>query len=292
VAEPGQLLRIGELSRRSGVSPGLLRAWERRYGLLVPTRSPGGLRLYSDDDVRRVKAMQRHLAAGLAAAEAAALAARQPSPGPDPDSTVTARAREELDSALAAFDESRAQDVLDRLAAQVSVDALLEKVVVPFLRALGEKWERGEASIAQEHFATSLLRGRLLGLARGWGRGIGPCAVLACAPGEQHDLGVIAVGLALRARGWRVIYLGPDTPLDTLAEAARACDPRFVVIGVVDPRTLRRRHAELEALAREAPLCLGGAGAAAAARDLGGDVVVLEGGPVEEAERLTELARA
>ena len=67
-------LRIGELSRRSGVSPELLRAWERRYGLLEPTRSPGGLRLYTPDDLTRVQAMQQHLAEGLAAAEAAALA--------------------------------------------------------------------------------------------------------------------------------------------------------------------------------------------------------------------------
>ena len=68
------LLRIGELSRRSGVSPELLRAWERRYGLLRPTRSSGGLRLYSPDDLERVRSMQRHLASGLAAAEASALA--------------------------------------------------------------------------------------------------------------------------------------------------------------------------------------------------------------------------
>ena len=76
VMSEGGLLRIGELSRRSGVSPELLRAWERRYGLLAPTRSPGGLRLYSADDLGRVRKMQQHLAGGLAAAEAAALAAR------------------------------------------------------------------------------------------------------------------------------------------------------------------------------------------------------------------------
>src|SRR5690349_25147677 len=78
VVTNGALLRIGELSRRSGVSPELLRAWERRYGLLQPTRSAGGLRLYSADDLARVEAMQRHLAEGYAAAEAAALAAETP----------------------------------------------------------------------------------------------------------------------------------------------------------------------------------------------------------------------
>src|SRR3954469_14546536 len=69
-------LRIGELSKRSGVSPELLRAWERRYGLLEPVRTSGGLRLYSLDDLERVRLMQQHRAAGLAAAEAAAQVAR------------------------------------------------------------------------------------------------------------------------------------------------------------------------------------------------------------------------
>jgi DNA-binding transcriptional MerR regulator/methylmalonyl-CoA mutase cobalamin-binding subunit len=281
--------RIGELSRRSGVSPELLRAWERRYDLLRPTRSPGGLRLYTAHDLERVEAMRRHLTAGLAAAEAAALAGRietgaaDESPSPD-------AARVELGAALAAFDEAAAHVVVDALLARMSLDALLRDVVVPYLHDLGERWERGEVSVAQEHFASSVLRGRLLGLARGWGRGLGPRVVLACAPGEQHDLGLIVFGLALRARGWRVVYLGADTPLGSVADAARACDPELVVISAVEPRTFRRHRAELAALAVGHRVCLGGAGAASASVD--DDVATLAGGPVEEAERLTELVRA
>ena len=104
----GGLLRIGELSRRSGVSPELLRAWERRYGLLRPTRSPGGLRLYSADDLDRVREMQQHLAGGLAAAEAAALAARSAEAEPDP--RLPTAARDELAAALEAFDEPARDD--------------------------------------------------------------------------------------------------------------------------------------------------------------------------------------
>ena len=203
-------VRIGELSRRSGVSPELLRAWERRYGLLQPTRSAGGLRLYSPNDLARVQAMQQHLADGYAAAEAAALATQTTRRGGNEIATPTAR--DELAAALASFDDGRVHAVFDALLARLSVDALLRDVIVPYLHELGERWERGDVSIAQEHFASTLLRGRLLGLARGWGRGIGPVAVLACAPGEQHDLGLLAFGIALRARGWRIIYLGTDTP--------------------------------------------------------------------------------
>jgi DNA-binding transcriptional MerR regulator/methylmalonyl-CoA mutase cobalamin-binding subunit len=282
------LFRIGELSRRSGVSPELLRAWERRYDLLRPTRSPGGLRLYSARDLERVQTMQRHLARGLAAAEAAALAA-QPEPDAAEGASHAPDAREELAAALEGFDEASAHAVVDSLLARMSLDAVLRDVVVPYLHDLGERWEHGEVSVAQEHFASSVLRGRLLGLARGWGRGLGPRVVLACAPGEQHDLGLIAFGLALRARGWRIVYLGTDTPLASVADAARACHPEFVVVSAVGRRVFGRHRSELEQLAAEHRLCLGGAGAAAANVE---NVEVLAAGPVEEAERLTQLARS
>ena len=85
-------------------------------------------------------------------------------------------------------------------------------------------------SVAQEHFASALLRGRLLGLARGWGNAGSPLALLACVPGDQHDLGLICFGLALRRHGWRITYLGPDTPLDTVGETARLLGPALVVL--------------------------------------------------------------
>jgi len=281
-------LRIGELSRRSGVSPELLRAWERRYGLLHPERSSGGLRLYSAGDLARVEAMQRHLADGLAAAEAAALAtgaaASEPSSGREP-----VEARRALDAALTAFDEPGAHALLDELLAASTTDWVVSEIVLPYLHELGDRWERGEATVAQEHFATGVLRGRLLGLARGWGRGLGPTALLACAPGEQHDLGLIAFGLALRARGWRIVYLGSDTPFDALVDAARAAEPAAVVVSAVAPDRLLPGVDALRKLAKRYRLYLGGAGA-----DDGVDVdaVRLVGRPVDEADRLTSLVRS
>ena len=104
------------------------------------------------------------------------------------------------------------------------------RVLVPYLRELGERWARGDATVAQEHFASNLLRGRLLGLARSWDLGAGPRAVLACAEGELHDLPLVCFGLALRARGWRISYLGSDTPVASLVEAARTLEPEAVVV--------------------------------------------------------------
>jgi len=281
-------LRIGELSRRTGVSPELLRAWERRYSLLKPTRSTGGLRLYTSDDVERVTRMQQHLADGLAAAEAAALASARPAEM-DGLAFDAAAVRHDLGAALESFDDADAQAVLDSVLSMTTLDTVLAEVVLPYLHELGERWERGEVSVAQEHFASAVLRGRLLGLARGWSRGFGPRVLLACLPGEQHDLGLIAFGLALRARGWRIAYLGGDMPIESVISAAHAVDPVFVVLSAVDAERVRRSTAELKSLARAQRICLGGAGAGEAEANAIG-ATLLVGGPVEEAQRLTELA--
>jgi DNA-binding transcriptional MerR regulator len=282
------LLRIGELSRRTGISPELLRAWERRYELLRPTRTPGGLRLYSREDLERVQAMQRHLAEGLAAAQAAALALTSPGAELDAPPLAPGVARLELAEALEGFDEPAAQAVLDRLLGVATVDAVLTDVILPYLRELGERWERGETSVAQEHFASNVIRARLLALARGWGRGVGPVALLACLPGEQHELGLIAFGLALRSHGWRIAYLGTDTPLDTLERAADAIEPAFVVVSAAADERIPPVASQLEALARRYRVGLGGAAAGAPDGARPG-VRALRGGPVPEAERIATL---
>jgi methanogenic corrinoid protein MtbC1 len=251
-------------------------------------RSTGGLRLYTSDDLERVTRMQQHLADGLAAAEAAALAS-EVSAETEGLAFDAAAVRHDLGAALESFDEAYAQAVLDSLLSMTTLDIVLAEVVLPYLHELGERWERGEVSVAQEHFASAVLRGRLLGLARGWGRGFGPRALLACLPGEQHDLGLIAFGLALRARGWRIAYLGGDMPIESVSGAAHAVDPAFVVLSAVDAESFRRFAAELRALAREHRTCIGGAGAREAEAAAIG-ATLLSGGPVEEADRLTELA--
>jgi DNA-binding transcriptional MerR regulator len=285
------VFRIGELSRRSGVSPELLRAWERRYGLLDPMRSKGGLRLYSPADLERVRSMQRYLESGMAAAEAATLALREKPAQPESPRGDPSVARADLAEALAAFDETRAHAILDDLLAAATVDTVLSDVLLPFLEELGGRWERGEASIAEEHFASSVLRGRMLGLARGWGRGLGPVALLACLPGEQHDFGAMAFGLALRARGWRIAYLGADTPLETIEHAAIRIDPALIVLSAASGERLQPIAGQLTALSRRWRVAVGGK--AALADDLAGfDLLRLPGDPVEEAERVSATVAA
>jgi DNA-binding transcriptional MerR regulator len=281
------LLRIGALSRRVGVSPELLRAWEQRYGLLEPLRTGGGFRLYTPADEERVRAMRRHLDAGVPAAEAArlALAGVADRPAAGAETAGLAGVAAELAAALDRLDEPAAQAVLDRLLATFTLDTVLRDVVVPYLHALGERWEDGAVSVAQEHFASHVLRGRLLALARGWGRGTGPRAVLACAPGELHDLALIAFGLALAARGWVITYLGPDTPAATIRDALPHVNPRLVVVAAVAAERLSAVEGELAELARVVPLALAGPAATAeAARATG--ATLLEGDPVTAADRV------
>jgi len=283
-----ELVRIGELSRRTGVSPELLRAWELRYGLLEPSRTAGRFRLYSEADVARVRTMRANLADGLSASEAAraALAER-----PQADSPGLEEAADDLARSLEGYDDVGAQGALDGLLAAFSLDVVVREVLVPYLHDVGERWKRGALSVGQEHFISNVIRGRLLALSRGWDRGLGPRAVLASAEGDQHDLPVLLFGVVLRTHGWRITFLGADTPVASLAETVRAIRPDVVVVagtvrGVFDPIVEQLRE-----VSKDVPLYLAGA---AADDDLAGraEAVHLDGDLVEATTRVRQAAKA
>jgi MerR family transcriptional regulator, light-induced transcriptional regulator len=277
-------LRIGELSRRVGISPELLRAWENRYALVQPARSPGGLRLYSVEDEQRVRRMQERIAAGLSASEAARLAKLGDALATAEPGSLSEIERS-LERSFEALDEPAAQAALDRLFGAFPLRPALAEVILPFLHRLGEQWAAAETSVAQEHFASSVIGGRLRALGRGWGQGVGPRAVLACPPGEQHELGLLCFGLALRERGWRITYLGAETPLIDISEALGELSPVIVVLTAVTPQRFLGSADEIRDLAARARVALGGAGASQAlAGTLGAES--LEGDAVSAASSL------
>jgi DNA-binding transcriptional MerR regulator len=284
VTESGRL-RIGELSKRVGESPELLRAWETRYGLVNPERTAGGLRLYSERDERRVRAMRHHIDAGLSASEAARLATLADDPAVQAAPVTLGEIAATLQANFEALDEPAAQGTLDDLLTAFGLRPALQAVIMPFLNRLGERWANAEASVAQEHFASHVIGGRLRSLARGWGDGVGPLAVLACPPGELHDLGLVAFGLALRERSWRIAYLGPDTPIDDIAGSATELSPTSIVLAAVVPRRFLDSAEEIKKLAAQRRVGLAGAGASAAlAGQLNADSLV--GEVVEVADAL------
>jgi MerR family transcriptional regulator, light-induced transcriptional regulator len=289
-----RVLRIGELSRRLGVSDHVLRAWEVRYGLLTPARSSGGFRLYSDSDERRARRMQFHIAQGLSAAEAARVAIAEGQPpihaSDLPAGTSTrpldlSELARSLQRALDDFDEGAAQAVLDRLLSDFTLATTMRDVVVPYLHGLGERWEQGEVTIAQEHFATNVIRGRLTGLARGWGDGLGPRAIVACPPNELHDLPVLIFGIVLNRGGWRIEFFGASTPVDDLLRIADHARPGLVVLAATTTDRFEPILGELTRLAAVAPLAIAGAGATHHIADEIG-AQLLSGDPVSAAEHL------
>ena len=272
------------------MSADLLRAWEKRYGLFSPARSEGGYRLYSPSDEARVRAMARHLEAGIPAAEAARLVLEEERSAVSAGRTELPALSAELRGALESFDDAGTQAALDALTASFGFETVAREVILPYLRDLGERWERGEASVAQEHFASVLLRGRLLVLARGWDRGAGPRALLACAPGERHELGLLVFGLALRQFGWRITFLGADTPIDTLAVAVSDLSPAAVILLALDPRKLEPLRGSLTQLGKDTRLLLGGTGAhEELAAAVGAEL--MSGDPLEAANDLAAVER-
>jgi MerR family transcriptional regulator, light-induced transcriptional regulator len=259
------LLRIGELSRRSGYSADVIRAWERRYDLLRPARTAGGYRLYSADDISRLRLMRHYLARGIPTSQAAGLvhrvqtAALDANPGVPPGDVR--KALQVLRDSLEGFDDAAADRTLERLLGVFASGAVLRDVVLPYLREVGERWACGEATIAQEHFASNFLEGWMHTMARGWNRSGPDRAVLACVPGERHALGLMAFGLALHDLGWRITYLGADAPVAAVEHAADAVAADVVVLSAAQPGTLAGQLDELRRLARRHAVAVGGAGA-------------------------------
>lgn len=228
------LIRIGMLSDLTGVSEDVLRSWERRYGLLTPQRTAGGFRLYEDEDVRRVRSMTQLIASGLSAGEAARYileTARGDVPEESShENSPVEDVRTSLEAAFRSLDDDRLGAAIDRLLATLDLDSAIREVLIPALQTLGSDWASGTVSVAQEHFAVNVLRGRLMALARGWDQGFGPRALLACPPHELHDVSLVLFGLALRRRGWRITFLGANTPLDEVASIQALLSPDLTVL--------------------------------------------------------------
>jgi methanogenic corrinoid protein MtbC1 len=191
----------------------------------------------------------------------------------------------DLRAALESYDEAGAHSSFDRALEEFDLETLLDAVILPYLHELGERWDQADVCVAQEHFASTILRARLLALARGWSVGSGPRAVLACPPEERHDIGSIAFGLALRQHGWRIYFLGGDLPVGEAGEAATSVGADLIVFSGAMPNTLYAVIGDLLALGKNHRVAVGGVAARAFAA-AGDRLIVLDGGAAEEARRV------
>jgi DNA-binding transcriptional MerR regulator len=289
MARAAGLWRIGELSRRVGLSAATLRAWEDRYGLLSPVRSEGNYRLYGEADEARVRRVLALMDRGLATAEAARTVLAE-----DAAPAATIQGLDELSArlltALEGFDEPTAQATLDRLFGMVSVERALRGVVLPVLHEIGERWAAGAIGVAEEHYASNLLQTRLHALAAGWHAGTGPNAVLACVPGELHSIGLLCCGLGLRSRGWTVFHLGQDTPVEAIERTAERVNPRALVLSAATGERFEALVEHPPHVPRETVVAVAGRGATeAGAARIGARL--LESDPLTAAETLTRELR-
>jgi MerR family transcriptional regulator, light-induced transcriptional regulator len=260
------VLRIGEVSRRTGVAVPTLRAWERRYGLLEPARTEGGHRLYSQADVERVRAMSRLLDDGWSAAAAAREVLRTPatvtplrtveSSGP---ATASERLIAQLRAAIESFDSQAADGAVDDVFARLEVPRALDEVLLPVLRTVGDGWQEDPRVIAREHFASNTLRPRLQRLLGTAPRGAARSCLAAAPEGEDHDLGVLAAAAVAADAGWRVHYLGARMPTPALERSVAELRPDLVLIGSLNRE---RANAFLDAppAIGATPIVLGGVG--------------------------------
>ncbi len=296
--QPDHRIRIGELSRRTGISPEVLRAWERRYGLFQPERTPGGFRLYFPMDERRARTMRDRIGGGVQAAEAArrTLQDYPPTVAREPKETPSAPASNadpftDLRAAINRFDGAAAHEALDRLSRLMSVDSLLTHGVAPYLAEASDPWESSDLADARGRFATPLLRGRLLERSRDWHKGQAGRALLSCAPGQHNDVALICTGVALNSRGWAVVFLGADVQFDSASAAAEAVSPDVIVVDVSSEDTLVGEHERLRGLASGLTLYLSCEGMGViSARSMGARLLPKD--PVRAARQIASDAAA
>ncbi len=222
---------------QTGVAAATLRAWERRYGVPAPPRTESGYRLYSARDVAVIRWLKSQVDAGMSISHAVALMHAQirrgesapdtqPSPpeprtqeGALPAPASTGHLRNDLIAAAARFDEAAVERVFSEAFSLHTVEDVCTAIIQPALATIGARWHAGEMSIGAEHFAANLIRRKLSALIAASPAPVhAEKIVAACAPGEQHELGLLVTTLFLRRLGYPVVYLGQDTPQKRLHE--------------------------------------------------------------------------
>jgi MerR family transcriptional regulator, light-induced transcriptional regulator len=229
---------IRQAALRSGVSPALIRAWERRYGVVRPMRTPSGYRVYDEQGIATLRAMRRMVAEGWQPSAAAHAIASGDVAISGPDRASQDAGQEALTDrfvrAASAFDRGTVEALLDEMFSRASYEAVIDEQVLPAAAALGDAWASGTLDVAAEHAASGAIMRRLAGAYEAAARNTDAQPVLVgMPPGARHELGALAFAVALRRLGTEVLYLGPDVPIRSWVGALEASGARAAVIGAV-----------------------------------------------------------
>jgi DNA-binding transcriptional MerR regulator/methylmalonyl-CoA mutase cobalamin-binding subunit len=267
-AEAGTTYSLGAVSRLTGLSAHVLRAWERRYGAVTPLRTPGGTRRYRESDVARLQLLAAATGAGhpigdIARLSEAELRRRSADAGEEPRPPLR-----RILEAIEQFDADEAERLLGLQLAALGPRGFIDSVVDPLLRQVGDRWEDGSLCVAAEHLASAAIR-NLLGLAlrRKPRSGASSPILFTTVAGERHELGALACAVVAVDLGANAIYLGPDLPAEEVVAAARAAGADTIAISTSGCAPAIERERALRALRRALPeeiaLWLGGRGSEA-----------------------------
>lgn len=252
------LVPIRTVSSLTGVNSVTLRAWERRYDLIKPTRTPKGHRLYTMADVEMIKQVVALLDNGMSIGQVRQVletgkARPEPVAQADVDSWLNNQRR--LLRAIIDFDDNVLNEIYNEILSLYPVDIVTSRLIVPLLRELGERWAQGSGSVAEEHFFSVFLRNKLGARFHHLSRGRqGPKLLTACLPGERHEVGLLLFALAALDWNYRVVLLGPNTPLGELPPvAARTTTQAIALSGSAEVATAVIEH-DLPQLCRAVPI--------------------------------------
>jgi len=280
---------IREAAARTGLSVPTVRVWERRYGVVAPTRTPAGYRLFDDAAIARLVAMRRLIAEhGWQPRQAAqrvleaggdlrSISQLEPGPGPGtlgavPDQTEAA-GRGLIDVFVAAagdLDVPAMERILDESFAAQRFELAVDEVVAPAMRAIGAAWEAGAMDVGAEHAASETVRRRLARFFDAAGRlGAPPQVIVGLPPGSHHEIGALAFAVAARRAGIEVIYLGSNVPVESWVVSALDTAAPMVVLGIVTPSDVKSASRVIKAVGAlpNAPVCLIGGASAPGLRD-------------------------
>jgi len=258
------LLPIRVLANLTGVNSITLRAWERRYSLLNPHRTESGHRLYSQDDVNLINEVVGLLDQGIPISQAKAVLEQRQVQRDSRSAqmpNVWDRYLQETIAVVGRFDEAAIDDIYSEALSLYPVDEVMRLLVVPSLHELGRRWQETEGSVAEEHFFSGYIRNRLgARLHHGMKTMAGQRLLIACLPGEYHELGIIMFSLSAQAQGFRTLLLGANMPLDELAAVVDRSGSVAVVLSGSFPDNFEPCRVALADLAAQlqVPVFVGG----------------------------------
>lgn len=256
---PGSLLPIRTVANLTGINPVTLRAWERRYNLITPQRTPKGHRLYTENDVARIRHILELLDQGISISQVKPLLAdttrEKKAVTPASNGDAWKDYRHKMLRALEKFDERALDSTYNDALSLYPVDVVNEQLVMPLLRLLGERWKEREAGVAEEHFFSVYLRNKLGTRIHHMNqRSNGPLLVLACLPGEFHEIGLLLFALATTNFGYRVLILGANTPLAQIPPVLGQQPCAGIVLSGASRPSRGLLETELPELVRRSPL--------------------------------------